>query len=733
MTHQAPPAEVQRGHALLRAGRLADASLLAMELTMRYPEDVEGYYLLGVAQSGQGRHIDARNAFKNALKLAPQVPALHLNLGVCLQALGSLTEAESAYRQAIALNTGFPEAHWHLGSVLEQQGRLTEAVEANRRALKLAPESCQASHNLGSALLGLGRNEEAIPAFRKAIRFCPNLADAYGCLGLALFHVGRLDEALAIEQQALRHQPDYALAHSSLAMILNALGRHDEAIAEGLRALELNPTDTKVLLSLSDAMKGKGFVVDTPESFDQALTEYILREEDDGAGRMAAFHLRLATICRVSGAHAVAVQHYRKVLTLEPDNLQAFSEFLFALNYHLDHSSAEMLREARQYDVQVRARANPYRSWPNPPDPTRPLRVGLVSGDLGRHPVGYFLAGPVETIDPAKIELIAYSTRALNDGQAERLKKALPVWRDVGTLTDQQLAEQIRADHVDVLVDLAGHTAHNRLPVFALRPAPVQAAWLGYFATTGVEAIDWILADRWVLPASEESHFTERPWRLPDSYYCFAPPRYELPVGELPAWRNGCVTFGCFNNAAKLNARVIACWSRLLHAVQGSRLFLKYRQFGDPSYKAAMVALFERHGIAAARLLMEGQSSRIDYFRAYNQVDIALDPFPYPGGTTSIEGLWMGVPVLTLKGDRFIGHQGETILHSLGLPDWIAADEEDYVAKAAAFASDLDELARLRQGLRVQLLASPLCDAPRFARHLEDALRGMWLAWCSRQ
>jgi predicted O-linked N-acetylglucosamine transferase (SPINDLY family) len=284
----------------------------------------------------------------------------------------------------------------------------------------------------------------------------------------------------------------------------------------------------------------------------------------------------------------------------------------------------------------------------------------------------------------------------------------------------------IHDDGIDVLVDLAGHTNWSGLPVFAHRPAPVQASWLGFFATTGCPAIDYFIGDPHTLPADEAHHFVEQPWHLPDSYLCFTPPAYDVAVGPLPMATNGGVTFGCFGKLTKISDDVIALWSRLLHALPDARLMLKAHELGASDLNRATLERFARHGIGAQQLILEGGSPRAEYFNAYNRIDIALSPFPYPGGTTTAEALWMGVPVIGMKGGRFVTHICESLLHAAGMGDWIAADEDAYLAKAIAFARDRDALAALRATLRERTLASPLCDAARFARNLEDAFHGMW-------
>ena len=481
--------------------------------------------------------------------------------------------------------------------------------------------------------------------------------------------LGHLDEAVTCHRRALDLQPDYPLAHANLGVALQAQGRLDQAVASTRRSLALAPDTAATHFNLGSALKEQG-------------------------------HLDEAVTC------------YRTALTLRPDYAEAYSNLLFTLNYM---SGAPALDEARRFGRMVSAKAiAPFTAWDCP---AGRLRVGLVSGDLHAHPVGYFLEGVLAALD---LELFAYPTREVEDQVSRRLRHHVAAWTPLAGLDDQAAAARIHADGVHVLIDLSGHTAHNRLPVFAWRPAPVQVTWLGYFATTGMAEIDYVLADPHMVPPGEEGHFTERVWRLPDSHWCFTPPDDAPEVGPLPALASGSITFGCFNTLTKINDRVVALWMRVLAAVPGSRLLLKARQLGEESVRQATRFRF---GPLADRLILEGPSPRADMLKDYQRVDVALDPFPFPGGTTTLEGLWMGVPVLTRRGDRFVSHQGESIAINAGLAEWIAADDDDTVAKAAAL--DLHRLAEVRAGLRSRMRTSPLFDAPRFARHLEAALGEM--------
>jgi predicted O-linked N-acetylglucosamine transferase (SPINDLY family) len=357
------------------------------------------------------------------------------------------------------------------------------------------------------------------------------------------------------------------------------------------------------------------------------------------------------------------------------------------------------------------------------------LRLGLVSADLGRHPVGYFLLRAVEHLDPHQAAVVCYSNRVHHDDLTARFRATASAWHEVAGWSDERLAEQIRADHIDLLFDLAGHTFRNRLLVFARKPAPVQLSWLGYVGTTGLAATDYLLADRYHVPPAAEPHYRERVLRLPNGYACYEPPAYAPPVGPLPAQQPGAVTFGCFNNPAKLNAEVIAVWARLLARLPRARLVLKYKGLDDPAMARRLTERFASHRVGPGRVECRGQSPHTELLAAYHGIDVALDPFPYSGGLTTCEALWMGVPVLTCPGETFAGRHSLSHLSNVGLTETVVRDHDEYVELGVALAHDLPRLADLRARLRGQMAASPLCDGPRFAAHLMQVLRKAWQQW----
>nr|HZY67913.1 glycosyltransferase [Devosia sp.] len=423
-----------------------------------------------------------------------------------------------------------------------------------------------------------------------------------------------------------------------------------------------------------------------------------------------------------------------RALAIDPNRLGLQSALLFAQSYLAESDPFAMAEQARAFGTLIARKIPPRTTHPNSPDADRRLRVGLVSGDLRTHPVGRFLAAVLREIDPAKIELFAYSNTDGEDTLSATLRSSIPHWLNVHGMIDRDLDARIAADRIDILADLSGHTLGNRLLVFARKPAPVAFTWLGYFATTGLTSIDYVLANSWVIPAGEEEQWVEKPWHLPDTYLCFTAPADAPPPTPLPAGQAGQVTFGCFNNFNKLSSATLRTWSRLLERVPGSRVVLRSSGYAEGRNLAALRQSLTAAGIDLTRVRIDGKiGSYAAHLASYGEIDIALDPFPYNGGTTTVEALFMGVPVLVRAGDRYVAHMGESILGNAGLTDWVAADEDDYVERGARLAADLPALTALRASLRERMLASPLFDAPRFARNLEQALRGMWREWCAAQ
>jgi len=600
---------------------------------------------------------------------------------------GRHDQAEAAAR---TLTTRYAEDPWGwkaLSQSLRLQGRFHEAMQAIRTAVQLEPEDPESHFELGLVFDRLGQVIEAEASLRRALQLNPHFAEALNELGLILERTDRAAEAELSYKRALALRPDWPGVLSNLAVAQKFQGRLDEAEASLRRAIALDPASP-------------------------------------GA------HVNLASILRDTNRLAEAEASLRRVVERFPSMTEARSNLLFSLNYSAEHSPEYCLQEARRYGEVVRAKVRkPFSSWLCDSEPQR-LRVGICSGDIHSHPVGYFLESVLTWLDPGKVELIGYPTNPRADDLTRRVQPYFAGWRQLSGYSDEAAAHEIHRDGIHVLLELSGHTANNRLPVLAWRPAPVQASWLGYFATTGVAEVDYFIADETSVPAEHRGHFTESIWYLPDTRLCFTPPDTDLAVAPLPASRNGYVTFGSFQNLAKLNDRTLALWGRVMKAVPGARLRIQSLQLSDPAMRAQVKGRLQSSGIDAARIELHGPAQRADYLAAYSQVDMVLDTQPFPGGTTTCEALWMGVPTLTVAGDRLIARQGASLMHAAGLPEWIADDEQEFVAKADALAADTRALADLRAGLREKVRHSPLFDARRFAANFETAL---WQMWQSRQ
>ena len=604
---------------------------------------------------------------------------------------GYLQEAEALARDLTAGHPNYGYGWKILALAIRQQGR--EAVAEFGKAAQLLPKDHESQLNLGNALMESGQPHEALRSYQRALKLKPNNAQAHCGLGNAHMAVGAFAESVLCQRRALKLDPDSFRAHYNLGNALQKLGRLQEAASAFRRAIDIEP----------------GF---------------------------APAHYNLGTALHDLGRLSEAVECFRRALEIDPDYLDAYSNLLFTSLLLGAQTPAETLEDARRFGERAARDIRPYSSWHIARYPERPLRIGLVSGDLRSHPVGLFALGVLVALTSQAsrcVEVHAYQNNPRSDVVSEQIKSCCRSWQSSGGLSDAALAEKIHADGIDILFDLSGHTALSRLPVFAHKPAPIQVSWLGYLGTTGLAAMDYLVADPWTLPPSEERYFVERIWRLPETYVCFSAPHEVVPVPPLPASSNGYVTFGCFNSLHKINDAVIALWARVLEQTPASCLLLKAKQLSEESVRQGIIARFSAHGIDPARLALKGYSpSRIEHLADYQRVDIALDPFPYPGITTSVEALWMGVPVLTLTGERFLSRQGVGLLMNAGLPEWIAASADDYVAKSVAFAADLQALATLRAGLRQRVVGSPLFDARRFASHFEAALRAMWQDWLRR-
>jgi protein O-GlcNAc transferase len=611
-----------------------------------------------------------------------------LKSGLSHHQAGRLAEAENIYRQILAQQPDHVDALNLVGAVAIQMDRTYEAVELIRRAIQLKPDFAEAHANLGTALAKVGKFDEAISAFRQAVQLKPGVAEMHINLANALKSNRRIDEAMASFREAIRLKPNDAAACYHLANLCKDTGRFDEAIALYRQAIRLKPD-------------------------------------------LAEAHGNLGSVLKNVGQFEEAIACFRQAIRFKPDDDISHSGLVFAMNYQPDRDAGEILAEHRAWsDQHARPLMGEAIPHSNERLPERRLRIGYVSGDFRRHPVGQFFIPLLEHHDRRIVEIFCYSNLQHPDDMSERMKGACDRWRDIIGLADDVVAKMVRSDEIDVLVDLSGHTAGNCLRVFARKPAPIQVTYLGYANTTGMTAIDYRLTDALADPPGMTDHVNvEKLWRLPGCAWCYQPLEDAL---EIRPRGNAPITFGCFNAFAKINPRLTAIWAELLKRVPGSRLLLKSAGAGVESAQRGLISQIAEQGIAAERIEMLGQI--LDprrHLEFYNRVDVALDTYPYHGTTTTCEALWMGVPVVTLAGSTHVSRVGVSLLTTVGLPEMIAQSAEEYISIAAGLAGDLPRLAELRRTLRARMRASPLMDAPRFARDIEAAYREMWRNWCA--
>jgi predicted O-linked N-acetylglucosamine transferase (SPINDLY family) len=703
-------------------GRFDAAEQIYQRILQVEPQHPDALHFLGVLSAQLCRHQAAADYITRAIAVNPNIAPYHLNLGRVYHESQRLDEAIACYRRALQLQPDFAEVHFNLGNALAGQGQVAEAAACYRRTVQLKPDFADAHNNLGHAFLAQNNLDDAADCFCRALQLKPNFADAHYNLGHLLKGRGELDKAIACYRRAVELKPDFIEACHGLGLALASQGRLDEAVACCRRVLELKPGSAEAHSNLGNALKEQG-------KLDEAVACYrrALELKPDFVEACSNLGLALGN----QGKLDEAVACYRRALELQPGCAAAHSSLLCALQCRTGVTLAALAEAHADYD---RRHAAPLGPSPQQTsvrssearDPRGRLRLGFVSPDLGRHPVGFFLVRVLENLRREQSETICYFDRSAKDDVTHRLQAAATEWRDVIGMSDQQLAEQIRVDRIDILFDLAGHTAHNRLLTFARKPAPIQITWLGYVGTTGLTAIDYLLADRHEVPPGWEAYYREKVLRLPDGYLCFDPPDEAPPVGPLPALAQGHATFGCFNNRTKITSQAIGVWAEILRRMPRSRLVLKYRGLEGEGIGRDLLAHFAAQGIEPARVDLLGWSPRKELLAHYNGIDLALDTFPYSGGLTTCEALWMGVPVITCPLETFASRHSLSHLSNVHLTETIARNLDDYVDRAVSLASDLPRLVALRAGLRQRTAASPLCDGKRFALHLESILRGVW-------
>lgn len=650
----------------------------------RFPSYRLGWEALIESLRQADRTDEAAEVATAFVAMSPDTASAYWHRGWCLHDVGAKRDAVEQWQRAATLKRDDMEVRCSVADSLLSIGCWQEASDLYQALLMDEPDNRHCLINNLVAIESLGDIYKMAEVARHAIRMHPAINGFYTCLGRALKSAGDQDLAAVCFKRSNRLSPKSVVSRMDLGLLLQDMGHLDEAIETFRGVLALDPASSEALLNMGNLYHEEGRVDDT------------------------FAHLRWSahagTSIRAAIANTVMYLHYL------PSATRA------TIRAAIDDFAS---RFASAPDDRLPA-------FPKDADPDRPLTVGLVSSGFHRHPALGLSIKALENLDRTAFRLIAYRGRSRRDDLTRRLE-AFATMKMVGAMDDDRLVEEIRDDGVDILIDMAGHGSGIRLGIYPKRPAPVQVKWVGgLFNTTGVPGMDWLIADAVQVPPGDETWYSERVYRMPDGYIVFDPVHYAPPVWPLPARTRDVVTFGSFNNPVKVNADMVALWARVLTRVPNSRLLLKGKRFGVAEVQARYKTLFGDQGIDAARVVMRGQTGHLDQLRTYNEVDIALDPWPYSGGLTTCESLWMGVPVITWPGPTFAGRHAATHLSNVGLTDWIVDSDDAYVDLAASWARRLTELAALRKGLRARVAASPLCDGPRFARHLEAAFRHMW-------
>ena len=639
------------------------------------------------------------------------------NAAVALHDAGRLDQAEPLYREVLAHQPRHAEALHRLGVLLYQRGRAAEGIEFLQRAIECDPAATNYYTNLGVVLADQKRFEQAREIFRQALALRADVPEVHNNLGNVLKEFGDAAGAVSAYRQAIRLRPDYPEAHHNLGNMLYEVSQFDEAVTEQQKAIALRPQYGEAYCSLGNVLRQQG-------KMDEAIAAYQRAVELRPAWGEA--YNNLGGILQETGRLSEAVACYRKAAELTKD-LRVTDNLLVLL--HLDSANdakaiyEEHARWNRTYARQL-APLNPH--FPNDRSEDRRLRIGYVSAYFNGHPVGRFLTPLFENHNHERLEVFCYSDVIKGDATTDRLRSGADVWRDVVRLNDEQLAQQIRSDQIDILVDLGMHTNANRIFVFARKPAPVQVTYLAYCSTTGLETMDYRLSDSFLDPDDcNQPYYSERTVRL-RSYWCYPAPGDAPEVNGLPFTSSGCMTFGCLNNFSKVTDAALSIWLEILRNVGDSRLILHAPE-GTHRLRARQLA--EASGIDPQRIEFVGKAPISDYFRQYHAIDTALDPTPYGGGTTTCDALWMGVPVISLAGRTAVSRGGLSILSHIGLPELVASTVAQYVQIAIALAGDVARLTELRAGLRQRMQCSVLMDAPGFALNFEAALREMWRSW----
>lgn len=704
-----------------RERRHPEAQALCRQILQDLPDHFGALHLLGVSERECSRFDEAVRVLTRAVESDPRSADALSDLGLSLFRLGRYEEARARFERAIALKPNFASALTNLGSALMSLSRFEEAISAHDRAIALKPDYGDAYANRGMALLLTGKNQDARLSFDRALSLQPQLLTALFGRALANMNLRKFDAALVSLNAALAINPKAAAIIAQRGRVYQEQGAFDKAEAEFDAALAIEPLLEAALYGKASVTLVRGNVAQAIPLIDKMLAQNPNLE--------TAWTL-LGVCCAMQGDVATAIAHYDRALAIRPDHEDAITKKIFALDFLPDVDVERLQAERKNWWEMIGARLPRLSLGTRSRNPDRRLVVGYVSSDFRDHSAALGFVPILRHHDHKNFEIIAYSCSPARDAKTELCHSLVDRWVDAWLLDDDRLAEQIMADKVDILVDLSGHSAGHRLSVFARKPAPIQVSAVGSVTGTGLAVMDYLLADPVAIPLPVRHLFSERIYDLPA--LITIEPQPGLPPSPLPMLRNGHVTFGSFNRADKFSDPTLALWSKLMAAVPDATIVVKNQSMSDPLLRDGLIARFVAHGISADRVRCVGNTSRREHLAMFSEIDIALDPFPQNGGISTWEALQMGVPVVTKLGSGPAARAGGAIVKAVGLDEWVADDDDGYLATALKFSSRPTELAALRAALPAMVADSAAGNNALYTQHVETAYRTFWRDYCAQ-
>ncbi|MBF0444917.1 MAG: tetratricopeptide repeat protein [Magnetococcales bacterium] len=730
------------------------ADQLCTAIIQAVPNHSYAFNLLGLIAQKLNRHDLAVEQFQKAMDIDSSNPLFYYNLGISLYGLGRLDEAVNAQKKALSIHPNYAEAYNSLGNVLIELKKLDEAIEYLQKAIEIQPKYAYAHYNFANALFEQGKLDNAISCYQKAIFLKPGFADAHNNLGIVLQEQNKHKKAVSCYQKAIAINPDFADAHSNLGSALREIGQLDAAIISCQKAIAINPGFADAYCNLGNAQLKFGNLNEAVASFEKAIvlkpdlaTAYynlgvVFHKQIKFAKAIlcnqkaiaiqpgfANAYCNLGFILTDQSRYDEAVKFYKKAMAIEPDNASIHSNLILCIDLFSDVTSDLCYTERKKWVKQHVEPIQPFTEpFENIPNPTKKLRIGYVGADFLYHSAAHIFGAMLLNYNANEFEIFCYVGNTEEDKLTAQFKEKATSWQLIAAMDDAALADKIKQDGVDILVDLAGHTKGNRLLTFARKPAPLQVSAWGYPLGTNMTAMDYLFSDPFFIPVSKRGDFTEKVIDLPCVIHMLA----DTPFPEVidpPACDNGYVTFGAFNRLEKYNDGVFTLWAEILQRIPTAKLLFKTVRLDSPTEAARIVQIFQNLGITQDRLVMIGKTSREEHLKAHGKIDIMLDPFPHSSGMTSLESVRMGVPVLNCE-TKIRGPISSAIMHILGEDEWRCVDEAEYVAKAIKFANDIQYLKTLRYQLQDRFDESVLGNSKLYTQEVETIYRQLWKKWC---